>query len=304
MKKFLFLLLTLFFTQILLAQVPKSLEDPAMEAYFSQKDKAPVLKGRLRNVGPIEAEALRVDYALVQPSSESHINLSVPINPDGSFEIKLPQRLPYQEIWLSMPFSFIHIILHEGLVIEGDLAKMRDIWTLKNKADVPTDFDEYEIVFSGPDADLNYMVNRYSDFEPEERSGLYNAQLIASRNRRKSFAERLEAVEDLNAKLEAHEARFLQKHPCKDAWILAHERKADIYGSLITSLWGEELAPDEAFRQVLAFQPALVSNNGILYYNYLAALLRSQLIQHPDGKIPGLQLSQRKYASCVNGRKA
>jgi hypothetical protein len=114
MKKLLFILPILCFTQILLAQVPKNLEDPAMEAYFSNKENVPVLRGRLLNVTKEDADTLMVQYVLVQPSAESQVHLYTELKPDGSFEIKLPYAIPNQQIWLMMPFSFIEVILNRG----------------------------------------------------------------------------------------------------------------------------------------------------------------------------------------------
>jgi thiol-disulfide isomerase/thioredoxin len=294
MKKLLFILPILCFAQILLAQVPKNLEDPAMEAYFSNKENVPVLRGRLLNVTKEDADTLMVQYVLVQPSAESQVHLYTELKPDGSFEIKLPYAIPNQQIWLMMPFSFIEVILNRGLYIEGDLKKMREVSFENQRKNVETyQFSAYGLKFSGPDAEVTRMKNMYSEFDYEKQQEAYRTQNMVL-DRKKDFVTRINALKQADALFQEVETRFLEHHSFECGWILANERKSSYYTWLLVSYHGRKWPQGDTLTTVLAHQPALLSNDGRMYYSSLSSLRPVGKLDNLGQKIKDLNMSSIK----------
>jgi thiol-disulfide isomerase/thioredoxin len=293
MKPFILIFNLMLLVPFLHAQTPKSLEDPAMDVYYSKKENVPILKGRLKNVTKADADTLRIQYSLVQLEQESQVELSTALNPDGSFEIKLTQALPYQQLWLRLPFTFMEIVLCQGLNIEGDLKHLREISQQKKKQNDYARFPDYELVFSGPDAEINYLKNKFNDFEPDNKE-----QIDLDREGFRDFSQdlptRLNALKEANEKLESLEKQFLALNPSKYGWMLSNERLSEYYGNMFVCFWGKEIPEDETFEAAWRHQPALVSNDGTAYYRYLSMLYGLTHSKNPLEKIKEMGFSSRK----------
>lgn len=265
------------------AQQPTSFEDPQMDVYFSNPANVPSIKGKLHNFNAGDWDSLSIRYVLVVPSPERQSMRQTDFKKDGSFEIKLDYAIPYQQVFLMLPFCFSEIIVKDGVFIEGDLQEMRE-YALSRKAQGETPNAGKKLNYSGPDGAMNQMKSLYNDFEPQAKEQFYKLQNEAS-NWKMPKAERSKLWDEATALVQAHQIRFLEQHPFQEGWILENERKSEYYGYQFVINWQSGLPGGDTLRAALEHEPHLLSNDGRAYYSYLYNLLS---INHKMDVLAGL----------------
>lgn len=270
MKKTLLLVTLLYLSVSSFTQTPFAYEAPQMNAYFSNPANVPVVKGRLLNCTPEDVDTLSIRYVLVVPNPERQSTRQVNLKKDGSFEIKLDYAIPYQQIWLMLPYSYSEVIAHKDLYIEADLKEMRAYdKTHSESKDRPPLFLKY----SGSDASINQMVNQYIRFEPTELEKIYELQNKA-RDYKAPRSEKLKAWDQAFQLRQEREIRFLEQNPFSEiAWILENERKSEYYSYQFILHSMGSVPIGDSLETALSHQPKLLSNDGMAYYRYLQMLL-------------------------------
>lgn len=252
------------------AQVPFAYEDPQMDTYFSNQGNIPVIKGRLLNCTPEDIDTLSIRYMLVVPNPESQSTRYVNLKKDGSFEIKLDYAIPFQQIWLMLPYSFSQVIAHKGLHIEADLQEMRayDQEHPESKERPPL-----FLKYSGPDASINQMVNQYIRFEPKELEKIYELQNKAH-DYKAPIAEKMKAWDEAFQLKQEREIRFLKQNPFQqEAWVLENERQSEYYSYQFILHSKDNMSTVDSLAAALHHQPKLLSNDGRAYYAYFHMML-------------------------------
>jgi hypothetical protein len=274
----------LFSTLSAFTQAPFAYEDAQMDAYFSNPANVPVITGRLLNCTPGDIDTFAIRYVLVVPNPEGQSVRYANLKKDGSFEIKLDYAIPYQQIWLMLPYSFSQVIAHKSLYIEADLEEMR-AFRKKHPVSDSSDYEPQALKYSGPDASINYMVNQYNYFEPVELKKIYDLQRI-SWDQKKSKAERIKAWDQAFQLKQEREIRFLEQYPFQqEAWVLENERKSEYYSYQFILHSMGNLPAGDTLKAALSHQPKLLSNDGAAYYRYLHMLLS---LKHKMDVLKGL----------------
>ena len=282
MKKTLSLVaLALLLLGSLYSQSRLSFEDPQMDAFFANKANIPVIKGRLLNCTKADLDTLSIRYVLVVPTPERQSMRYADLKKDGSFEIKLDYAIPYQQIWLILPFIFSEVIANKDLYIEADIPALRNTYNMHLEKGTTPPYGQ-GLVFRGTDAAINRMKNQYNNYDPEAREEFYKLHKIAWNNKL-SITERNTAWTQAFAVLEAMEQRFLEQHPFEEGWILENERKSEYYGYLFIMHRSDRIPQGDTLKAAFLHKPYLVSNDGNSYYRYLSYLLSNP----PKGDILG-----------------
>jgi thiol-disulfide isomerase/thioredoxin len=260
---FLFLAFVTFFGTQLPAQVVPSLEDPAMDDYFNDQSHIPKITGRFVHFNTNDLKEQIVNYTLVVPFAKMQTdNETVQVAPDGTFEIKLSYLEPYQQIWLNIGnIYFSEIIANKDLHIETDIALLKqDTFEFWGKG----------VTFSGSDAAINEMVNRFY-FENRDQINEIQSGVMAVK---KEVSMRYPKMQEADKALANLEKEFLSVHPCADGWLLANARKADYYADILALHYQTDTQMEGSLLQeLLAFQPAVVDNAGITFYKNLGFYL-------------------------------
>lgn len=262
MKKLTYSLLFLLFPLLAFAQAKISLIAPTMDSLFYQKDSLPYVQGRLLNYTP---SALALTYQLVVPVEGNQISKKVIVNPDGTFELKIPHAFPYQQIHLKLGTLYSgELILHQGLTLELDLAY------LKARA---IQFLGKGVQFGGPDAAINVYFNRFQTFQQSTKGKFYKAKQDLIMNSELALDQQLLQYDEVYKIWDHLLADYLNQYPSEYAWILQNERDSDYYAWLFTLFWQEKI-PDHLLQKALLHQPLLVSTIGMTYYKYLCRLMK------------------------------
>ena len=262
MKKLTYSLLFLLFPLLAFTQANISLIAPAMDSLFNKKDSLPIVQGQLLNYTP---SALTLTYQLVAPVEGNQTSKKITINPDGTFELKLPHPFPYQQIHLKLGTLYAgELLLHQGLTLELDMAYLqaRSIQFLGKG-----------VQFGGPDAAINVYFNRFQTFQNSTKGRFYKAKQDLIMNSQLSLDQQLLQYEEVYKIWDNLLADYLQQYPSKYAWILQNERDSDYYAWLFTLFWQEKM-PEELLQKALQHQPLLVSTIGMTYYKYLVRLMK------------------------------
>ena len=160
-------LLTLLFIAIAycsIAQIPInaiSIEDEAFNDYFLNKNNIPIVKGKIINLEKNNKKKFKVSYSIVTPFEQLQIKKESELNSDGSFELKIDNAFPYQQIWIN-----IEDLFYTGVYANTDLFIELDAAILKNK----TYFNGPGIKYMGQDGLLNEYINNNRLFKPDEKS--------------------------------------------------------------------------------------------------------------------------------------
>ncbi|MDX2068184.1 MAG: TlpA disulfide reductase family protein [Haliscomenobacter sp.] len=284
MKKSACILMLICLSGFLNAQVPFSLEDAQMDAYFANPANVPVIKGRLLNCTAGDLDSLSIRYVLVVPNAQRQEMRYANLKKDGTFEIKLDYPLRYQQFFLLLPYSGLEVIAHKGLYVEADLKELRSVYLrYKNSTDSMNMYQK--INFSGPDSSLCQLKYWYNKFEPEVKEQFYTLQRAAT-NYKLPTSENFKLWNQAFDLIAEHQNRFLEKFPSTDAWLLENERLSEYYAHHFVFHWNKPIPKDGSLDAALRHQPLLVSNDGIAYYRYLQMMLS---VAHKGDPLKGFE---------------
>ncbi|MDW3645464.1 MAG: TlpA disulfide reductase family protein [Bacteroidia bacterium] len=253
-------------TLISFAQAPISLESAEIADRIFDEAHKPKVSGQLLNYDAEKDKDLFIKYVQVQLGPEMQVTHMAEINSDGSFELQLENGLPYQQLWFSIgEYYYAEILANTDLIIKANLDKLRgkDInWIAEG------------VEFSGNDAAVNRYVNKYISFRNERVKDLQMEEQQLSMNREMELAEKIARRREINEEYVKIEAKFIEKEGSAYAWLLENERLSEFYGQISIMHFGKEM-DQSLLDEVFTHHPALVSNAGHAYYNYMGMMLQA-----------------------------
>ena len=268
-------LLTLLFIAIAycsIAQIPInaiSIEDEAFNDYFLNENNIPIVKGKIINLEKNNKKKFKVSYSIVTPFEQLQIKKESELNSDGSFELKIDNAFPYQQIWIN-----IEDLFYTGVYANTDLFIKLDAAILKNK----TYFNGPGIKYMGQDGLLNEYINNNRLFKPDEKSKIdsqiqNNIEAIMSSN--DDFIKKNDSLYTLLANIDKE---YIKKNPSKFSWIIENNQETERVSALCLAHWGKNM-PDQLLEKVKLHKPYLTSNEGILFYKYFFTYLSNAAIR-------------------------
>ena len=267
--KYFILFLVLIVNVVLGQTVSKriSIEDKGFNSYFLNKDNMPHVKGKIINLTPTEISKTKIEYIIVTPFKQLQVQKNCLLNTDGSFEFELEYAFPYQQIWITVDSLF-----YTGVYANSDLFVELDAAVLKKQKEV--EFNGPGVKFLGHDGALNVYTNNHILFKRKEQLEIGNAIqgiLPTARTDYNSFIKKYDSIYSVLYKLDDE---YIRKNPSEFSWLLINERQSNYLADLCYVHWGKQMPP-ELFEMVKNHKAYATSNEGMLFYNYLVAYLKT-----------------------------
>lgn len=263
MKKALLLGLFSISSALLLAQKPLSIEAEEIAQKLFITSELPKITGHLLHYEEELDKELEVFYYTTQFDSQFPVQKSAEIDPEGNFEIILPYAAPYQKLQIAVSdIYFGEPIIHQGLSISIDLEKYRGKRLLFPSLD-------------GPDADLNQYLQKYTFASAISAATLLTTVHNTNSDRDLSFTEKIEKIKELYASLGTFNKGYIEKNPSPYAWILAEKLNSQMYQDLFSISLRNKI-DEPLLKEILAYQPGILSRETIFYYQSINALLSSE----------------------------
>ncbi len=221
----------------------------------------PRVTGKLMNMSADELKNLSITYSLVTPFSDIQLKKTASAQPDGSFSLEIDYPFPYQQIWFSVGnFFYAGLYVNKDLYLELDMQKI--------KASKRVNYNGDGVHYLGTDGLLNVYLNNYVLYKRRERLELSKniSKLIFSRTATDDILPNYNKLFDT---LKIIEDSYIAANPSPYSWILENERMSDYYGNICTYFTGKAM-PDSIWQKVQQHKSYLISNDGTLFYNYLA----------------------------------
>jgi len=93
-------------------------------------------------------------------------------------------------------------------------------------------------------------------------------------NRDMEIEEKIKRLREINEEFAQVEAKYVEKEGSAYAWLLENERISGFYAQIAVMHFGKEIS-QSTLEEIFTHEPALVSNDGHSYYNYIAMALQS-----------------------------
>ena len=246
---------------------PIALEDPAFNAYFENGATVPVVTGKLINASAQEISQATINYYLVTPFSDLEVQKSAQVARDGTFKLTLDYAFPYQEIFMSVgDYCYFGILANKDLYIELDVTKLKAL----NHSDTSREGVKY----LGTDGELNSYKSDFHCYKRREslelhrkKNNLVSDYKLDSINFNRQF-------DSVFAEFKHIEKEYTSVNPSSYSWILENERLSDYYGQLCLRNWNK-IMDENLWKRVNMHKSFLVSLNGMMFYRYLYAYIRS-----------------------------
>ena len=238
-------------------------EDAAFNTVYAGRA-IPVITGRLLNASADELSRLTVQYTLVVPFLRSQLTKMALIRPDGSFSLQLDNALPYQQIWFNVKDVF-----YTGLYANTDLHVELDMNKLRAAKQIY--FNGEGVRYLGTDGALNTYLSNYVLYKRPEQNALYTK--VYELNIRNGLTDSMRvAYAEIYDSAKRIEDSYIAANPSRFGWILENERLSDYYGQIIVKYWYKTM-DDSLWQKIRHHKAYLTSNNGSLFYNYLASYI-------------------------------
>jgi len=252
---------------VLLAQIPKqviALEDSAFNEYFIEAKVVPTVKGKILNLPGDSIRKIKVKCSIVTPLEQLQIEKVSEVNEDGTFEVQLDYPFPYQQIWIRVGDLF-----YAGIYANKDLYIELDADKIKKKLM----FNGEGVKYMGTDGELNNFINNHVLFQRKRQLDLSKKLSILESNLKLEYDTFIIGYDALYSQIYAIDNEYLKQNPSQFSWIIENERESDYYAHLCVFHWGKEMNPD-LWNKVKNHKGYLVSNNSMLFYNYLFNYLK------------------------------
>ena len=243
-----------------------SIEDEAFNDCFFDRDKIPMVKGRVLNMSDKDIGDTKIKYTIVTPFDQRQMTKYSSLNLDGTFELKLDYAFPYQQIWLSFGELF-----YAGIYANTDLFIELDVAILKSEKEVS--FNGPGVKYLGSDGELNNYKNNHVLFKRMKQLRLNSELQKVVRDRKIDYDTFITKYDSLYSILQKLDEEYMDQNPSDYSWILINERQSDYYGDLCVKHWGKEM-DSKLFEKVKAHKSYVTSNSGIGFYNYLFTYLK------------------------------
>lgn len=239
---------------------PYSMENPQLDSYLKKRKPATLRIKVINNPAPLENTP--VAYTLVQMGPRTQSKRFTKLNRDGAVTIVLEDKLPYQQVWLS-----IDSFLYTGIYVNTDLTITIDVAITKGK-EIYLAGDGVQ--FSGIDGGLNAAMNKKTLFRKEEQDNCYSLLAngsIEAANKKSLLPAFMKTADSIYRHLQEIEEQFISLNPGY-AWAMHNETRS-LYFHWVTVPFTSSTMPDSLFQQINAHQPFFVSNDGVAFYRQL-----------------------------------
>ncbi|MCW8313751.1 TlpA family protein disulfide reductase [Sphingobacterium sp. InxBP1] len=125
----------------------------------------PIIRGKINNASEEELKQITPVFTLVRPKEPLQAKLTTEIANDGTFELQLPSKLPYQQIWFSLgEYVYSCLYANEELDLTFDLEKLKNerVYMLGEG-----------MAFAGKDGAINRTLNAYILYNKKHLPELY-----------------------------------------------------------------------------------------------------------------------------------
>jgi thiol-disulfide isomerase/thioredoxin len=245
---------------------PLTLTDPGMDGYLQVKHPA-TLTIRIIHA-PDTISSVWAKCTFVHFGSSLQTSKFYQFDKNGTLQIELKDRLPYQQIWLT-----IDHYLYAGLYVNNGLELIIDAEKLKNRDRIYMIDDGVQ--FSGVDGELNTAMNKRSVYKKDVRITLESRLYELATTRRQygdiGFMSKYDSVFQA---IYAINEEFARNYP-DFKWAIQNQLMAEYLGYLCVAYWGDKM-PDSLFKKIDFFAPYFSSNEGVLFYNYFFHYLISK----------------------------
>lgn len=242
-----------------------ALEDATFDTYFENNPAVPVVKGKLINASAEELSGKVINYTIVTPSSDFHIDKSVKVRRDGTFSLILDFAFPYQQIFIDLDsLCYINIMANKNLFIEFDIKRLK---RLKDSND-----EREGVRYLGEDGPLNTYINNFGHYKQAEKGQLDSIKDLLAYN--PGYSGKLsdeyfnKLYDSVFTASERIEKSYVSENPSEYSWILENQRLSDYYGHLCVRYWHRTM-DETLWKRVNAHKSLLISNEGMLFYRYL-----------------------------------
>lgn len=235
-------------------------EDAAFNSSYMDRS-IPTVTGKLLNISMDEIKKLTIECTVVTPYSQSQFQQTKPImvHPDGSFEIRLDNALPYQQIWFS-----ISDIFYTALYVNTNLFLQLDMTRLKEMK--RTEFNGNGVRYLGPDGPLNTYLNNYQLYKRPEKDSLYTR--VSTIIPQQSTDSVMALLKNIFDSMRSIQDSYIAENPSPFGWILEEERLSDYYGQVLTKYWGKTMG-DSLWKKMRRHKCYVTTNESALFYIYL-----------------------------------
>jgi thiol-disulfide isomerase/thioredoxin len=256
-------------------QSPMTMEDKKIDTYLIARKPA-TLTIQFKNL-PKNGKKVDIKYTLVQLGMGMQTSKYGATDTAGVAKLVLDQNFPWQQIWLNAGnYLYAGLYINEGLTVTIDAQK-----TAANSVYMIGDGVQY----SGPDGELNAVMNKNVLFKKQQREALGNELSTHFKNRKKlTTGAFFNGIDSIRHQLTQIDQEFIAGHP-KYSWAVSNQTLTDLYGNLCVSYWGD-MMPDSLFKVISKHQPYFTNNEGVMFYKYLQIYTRNQSITQ---KIKGLE---------------
>ena len=287
MKSFVVFLLSVGFMYPLLAQLPdgiKTVSEDGYGDYYFDKEKSPIIKGKIYNLSPSEIGGLAIEDSIPLPHQEELFIDTILVNDKGEFTYSLPYSYPYQQVNLiapELPQTIVNV--HEGLSIT---------WNAK-KFDLDSEKYILEgINFSSKDGAMNVFLQAHANYQKDLRQELFKMQsAIMHPDNPDSFNEKRNKLGKINEALKALDQDFIQYYslqnlqsekgledPAQFTWFIKNEREANYVGNLLVLNWQKDQLTESEWEEIQQFE-SYSTTYSHFFYRYLSNYIRARTLE-------------------------
>lgn len=241
-----------------------AIEDPQLEDYMVHRS-APRITGRLLHATPEDIQKLNVEYSLVTLFEQEE--MTAPIASDGSFQINIASRFPFQQIWFSIgDYFYAALIVNTELHIEPDLQKIKASGKCLY-------FNGDGVKYFGTDGALTDYYNNFFSYRHDEKVALKDRVFPLFQQQKPDSCQLV--IDSIYQALKEIVDDYITHNPSPHAWLLEHEHLNECYTNLSVLYWFRTM-PDSLFEKIKRHKTYVVTNNSSIFYRQLSVYLRNR----------------------------
>lgn len=276
MPKLLFLFIILWNFPVL-AQQESSKVSPEDKAFndFVMHTPIPIVTGKIINCSPEFLEGRTINCQYILPYSPGIYDESIPVNKDGSFQIKSKYPIPYQQMIISMhDYFFCQLFVTKDLHFEIDMHQLsKDI----------SSFEGQGLRFSGTDGELCQYIHQCTWYSKKDKVNLKILTTRAKRNEQVAYQDFLKiCIENWKAHKRIDSA-YIATHPSPYSWLINNCTQAYYLNELLQSPYYRMKTNDwlgtlhsSPIQECIDYKGYCVSSDCILFYSSLTFYLFNQ----------------------------
>ncbi|HAP96091.1 MAG TPA: hypothetical protein DCP54_10160, partial [Chryseobacterium sp.] len=184
----------------------------------------PIINGTIINASEQELQNITLEFTLVRPNEPIQTKLTTGIDKDGKFQLVIPSKLPYQQIWFSLgEYVYSCLYANEELNLDFDLQKLKrqNVYMLGDG-----------MSFSGKDGEINQTLNAYIMYNKKHLPEFYK-EIQNLNDQDPNALKKLDSLFNLQRKIDGD---FLKDNNNKAKKIIESETEAEYLSKKILLL--------------------------------------------------------------------